>query len=71
MKVNKETSIQVLNIPFIEKSTAFHYNTPVDQLIENTVATAQGILTSTGAIVCNTGEFTGRSPKDKFIVNKK
>ncbi|EOY4405067.1 phosphoenolpyruvate carboxykinase (ATP) [Klebsiella michiganensis] len=28
----------------------------------------KGIVTSTGAVAVNTGEFTGRSPKDKYIV---
>jgi phosphoenolpyruvate carboxykinase (ATP) len=30
----------------------------------------RGFLTSTGAIAVDTGEFTGRSPKDKYIVRE-
>jgi phosphoenolpyruvate carboxykinase (ATP) len=38
------------------------------ELVEETLALGQGMLTSTGALAIDTGEFTGRSPKDKFIV---
>jgi len=37
-------------------------------LIESTIRQNQGQLSSTGALVVKTGKFTGRSPKDRFIV---
>ena len=37
-------------------------------LIEATVKTGQGRLSDTGALVINTGTFTGRSPKDRYLV---
>ena len=37
-------------------------------LVEKTIACQQGHLSSTGALVVKTGRFTGRSPKDRFIV---
>lgn len=37
-------------------------------LVEKTIVLGQGKLSSTGALVIKTGEFTGRSPKDRFIV---
>ncbi|MFN0032754.1 MAG: phosphoenolpyruvate carboxykinase (ATP) [Flavobacteriales bacterium] len=45
-----------------------YWNLPPAELIEETIALGQGTLTSTGALAIETGEFTGRSPKDKFIV---
>lgn len=45
-----------------------HYQLPPEELIEDSVCMGEGLLSSTGALVINTGEFTGRSPKDKFIV---
>ncbi|MBO9150659.1 phosphoenolpyruvate carboxykinase (ATP) [Chitinophaga sp. GCM10012297] len=45
-----------------------HYQLPPEELTEQTLALKQGCLADTGALVVNTGEFTGRSPKDKFIV---
>ncbi len=37
-------------------------------LVEETIRLDQGKLSSSGALVINTGKFTGRSPKDRFIV---
>ncbi len=44
------------------------WNMSVPALVEKTISSGQGSLTDTGALACDTGEFTGRSPKDKFIV---
>jgi phosphoenolpyruvate carboxykinase (ATP) len=45
-----------------------HRNLQPAALIERTIQQGQGKLSSTGALVVNTGKFTGRSPKDRFIV---
>jgi len=37
-------------------------------VIEDTIKLGQGHLSSTGALVVNTGKFTGRAPKDRYIV---
>ena len=38
------------------------------QLIEMAVRRREGLLASNGALVVRTGQFTGRSPKDKYVV---
>lgn len=38
------------------------------QLVEKVLERKEGKLTSTGAVQVTTGKYTGRSPKDKFIV---
>lgn len=45
-------------------------NLSVPQLIEHSLANGEGILTDQGALMVKTGKYTGRSPKDKFIVDE-
>lgn len=45
-----------------------HYNLIEPALVEAAVARGEGHLGKGGAFLCTTGQFTGRSPKDKFVV---
>ncbi|MFK7935961.1 MAG: phosphoenolpyruvate carboxykinase (ATP) [Saprospiraceae bacterium] len=45
-----------------------YWNLTPQSLTEETLNRAQGVLSERGALVIKTGEFTGRSPKDRFIV---
>jgi phosphoenolpyruvate carboxykinase (ATP) len=47
-----------------------YWNLAVPQLIEHSIVRQEGILASNGALCVNTGKYTGRSPKDKFIVDE-
>ena len=51
----------------IKNATAY-WNLSPEQLASISIEKGQANLTSTGAININTGEFTGRSPMDRFIV---
>ena len=37
------------------------------ELVERALASGEGILAANGALACNTGDRTGRSPKDKYL----
>jgi len=50
------------------ENSEVYWNLTPSELIELTVKNNQGKLTDTGALAIDTGEFTGRSPKDRFIV---
>ncbi len=45
-----------------------HYQLSSETLVNQALLKGQGVLNDTGALCINTGEFTGRSPQDKFIV---
>jgi len=58
-----------INQDFLENtSKKIHWNLTPEELIELTLSSKQGKLTKTGALAIDTGEFTGRAPKDRFIV---
>jgi phosphoenolpyruvate carboxykinase (ATP) len=52
----------------IKKVKEAYWNLTATELIETAIQNKEGHLTDTGAIMCDTGTFTGRSPKDRYIV---
>ncbi len=47
---------------------AVHENLPPARLIETSIRRREGLLAENGALVAKTGKRTGRSPKDRFII---
>jgi len=54
----------------IEGAAAVHWNLSVAALYEEAVRRREGIISVEGPIVCSTGQHTGRSPNDNFIVSE-
>lgn len=52
----------------IKNVSKANWNLSQDELIDISVKLGLGIITDTGALAVDTGEFTGRAPKDKFFV---
>ena len=54
----------------VQLASNVHYNLPVSALIERSMLRNEAVQTATGALQVFTGNFTGRSPKDKYVVNE-
>lgn len=61
-------SFKLLEYLGIQNVRELFYNLTPSELIEHTVHQGKGVFADSGALSIRTGEFTGRSPKDKFVV---
>jgi len=52
----------------LKNTESIHYQLSPEELAQDTVRIGEGVINDTGALVIKTGKFTGRSPKDKFII---
>jgi phosphoenolpyruvate carboxykinase (ATP) len=52
----------------LRNTSGLHYQLSPEELTAQAVALGQGKVCEAGALVINTGEFTGRSPEDKFTI---
>ena len=52
----------------LRNTESIHYQLTSEELVQDTLRIGEGVLNDTGALVIQTGEFTGRAPKDKFTV---
>lgn len=58
----------IINLNQNEQQTNVNENLSVPLLIEKILKRKEGQLTDTGAVCATTGNYTGRSPSDRFIV---
>ncbi|MCU0815106.1 MAG: phosphoenolpyruvate carboxykinase [Cypionkella sp.] len=64
-RVNPHRTLEAQGISGLGK---VHYNLIEPALVDAAVQRGEGRLGKGGAFLCTTGQFTGRSPKDKFVV---
>ncbi len=62
----KNPSADLTNLGF--SNTTANWNSTREELIQSAIDLKLGVLNDTGALCIDTGEFTGRSPKDKFTI---
>ena len=65
--LNKTLGLDQIGLNNVSK---IHRNLNVDNLIDKILKNNEGVISSTGAPIVDTGKFTGRSPKDKYIVDE-
>ncbi|MCE6949970.1 phosphoenolpyruvate carboxykinase [Cereibacter sphaeroides] len=68
MNFGRVNPAQTLDAQGITGLAEVHYNLIEPALVEAAVKRGEGRLGRGGAFLCSTGAFTGRSPKDKFVV---
>lgn len=68
MEVHTQTTKTISLKKYGIKNARVHYQLSPEELHYDTIEHGLGRETSSGALAINTGEFTGRSPKDRFIV---
>jgi len=54
----------------IQNLTNIHRNLSVGQMVQDIVDNGEGVIGHRGAAMVDTGIYTGRSPKDKYIVDE-
>ncbi|MDZ4135682.1 MAG: phosphoenolpyruvate carboxykinase (ATP), partial [Paracoccaceae bacterium] len=68
MTIGRVNPAQRLDDQGITGLGAVHYNLNEPALVEAAIIRGEGRLGIGGAFLVSTGQFTGRSPKDKFVV---
>lgn len=63
-----EAPIGALEKIGLHSTQPVHYQLTPSELSAQAIQRKEAVLNDTGALLINTGEFTGRSPKDKFTV---
>ncbi len=62
--------LEIKNSIGLENVGEIYRNLDLDTLINHAVENEGATISSTGALMIDTGIFTGRSPKDKYFVNQ-
>ncbi len=67
-KSNLQSIFQGLAALGLSNAKGVMWNLTPAELVAEAIRNGDGQLTDTGALMCDTGKFTGRSPKDRYII---
>ena len=62
------SALKTLCLEFDHPEYLVNYSLSPTELIDKALQRKEGVLTATGALMVDTGNFTGRSPKDRYLV---
>ncbi|MBC8063758.1 MAG: phosphoenolpyruvate carboxykinase (ATP) [Chlorobia bacterium] len=54
----------------LSRATNVYYNLSVEELVRHALESDNAVQASNGALVCTSGKYTGRTPKDKYVVRE-
>lgn len=64
-----DTYTETTKIDKLLKKPTSHFQLSTTQLYNKILDNNEGVLTELGAVNASTGKYTGRSPKDKFLLS--
>ena len=67
--MNRQSKLNLTELG-INQDTNIYRNLPVEKLIEETLLKGEGVMGMKGAVMVDTGTYTGRSPNDKYFVDE-
>ena len=67
--MNTESKFNLSELGIAQNNNIYR-NLPVESLIEDTLINNEGVMGLNGAVMVDTGTYTGRSPNDKYFVDE-